>query len=104
MSLKEFRDQATGAVVTTAAAVATDPVGTARGVAKTGAKTAMRLPVRAGLAATGPAISVVSRGLAIAGSALRTGRQVRDRLLPGHGSNGSNGSAPAAETALRTTS
>jgi hypothetical protein len=93
MSLKEIRDQAAGKAITTAAAAASDPVGTARGLAKSGAKTALRLPVRAGLAATGPAINVVSRGLAIAGSALRTGRLMRDRVLPGRGDNGWAGPA-----------
>src|SRR3954449_13281641 len=95
MSLKEIRDQAAGKAFTTAAAVASDPVGTARGLAKSGAKSALQLPMRAGLRATGPAIGVVSRGLALAGTALRTGRQVRDRVLPGHGANGWSGPADA---------
>ena len=99
MSLKEIRDQAAGKALTTAAAVATDPVGTARGLAKSGAKSALQLPVRAGVAATGPAIGVVSRGLALAGTALRTGRLVRDRLLPGRGSNGWSGPADLTSAA-----
>jgi hypothetical protein len=81
-TLKDFRDQATGKVVTAVAAVATDPVGTARGLATAGAKSALRLPVRAGLAASGPALGVLTRGLALAGTALRTGRQVRERIRP----------------------
>ena len=98
-NLKDLRDQATGKAVSTAAAVATDPVGTARGLAATGAKTALRLPVRAGVAATGPAMGAVSRALALAGSALRTGRQVRDRFVPGRGDAGWSGPAeiPVAE-------
>ncbi len=97
--LKDLRDQAAGKVITTAAAVASDPVGTARSGAKSAAKSALRLPVRAGLAATGPALGVVSRGLALAGTALRTGRQVRDRFLPGHGDSGWSGpEEPAATT------
>ncbi|MFL6238762.1 MAG: hypothetical protein ACJ735_04605 [Actinomycetes bacterium] len=86
--MKELRDQATGKVVVTAASIASDPVGTARGLASTGAKTAIRLPVRAGVAATGPAIGIVSRALAVAGSALRTGRQLRERVRPGQRTNG----------------
>ena len=98
-ALKDLRDQAAGKVITTAAALASDPVGTARGVAVGGAKSAMRLPMRAGLAATGPAVGVVARALALAGSALRTGRQVRDRILPGRGDSGWSGPADATTAA-----
>jgi hypothetical protein len=96
MSLKDLRDEAAGKVITTAAGLASDPVGTARGIAKDGVRTALKLPVRAGLAATGPALSVVSRGLAIAGSALRTGRQVRHRLTPWQSGNDDTGSPNGA--------
>src|SRR6185312_4490116 len=98
-NLKDLRDQATGKVVSTAAAVVTDPVGTAKGLAAEGAKTALRLPVRAGVAATGPAMGAVSRALAMVGSAMRTGRLVRDRVLPGRGDAGWAGPAdiPVAE-------
>jgi hypothetical protein len=102
-ALKDLRDQAAGKVITTAAAIASDPVGTARGMATGSAKSAMRLPVRAGLAATGPAVGVLTRAFALAGSALRTGRQVRDRILPGHGDAGWSGPADvttAAEPAV----
>jgi hypothetical protein len=103
--LKDLRDQATGKVVTTAAAVATDPVGTARGLARSGAKTALRLPVRAGVAATGPAMGMVARALAVAGTAIRTGRQVRDRVLPGRGESGWSGPAePPQDLAPRAAS
>lgn len=109
-ALKDLGDQATGKVVGTAAAVATDPVGTARGLASNGAKTALRLPVRAGLAATGPALNAVSHAVALAGSAVRTGRQVRDRLVPGRGGSGWSGPAdshvaatPVAKPPARTT-
>jgi hypothetical protein len=86
--LKDLRDQAAGKVISTAAAVATDPVGTARGLASSSAKSALRLPVRAGVAATGPAVGVLSRAIALAGTAIRTGRKVRDRFLPGQGDSG----------------
>src|SRR4051794_26348522 len=98
-NLKDLRDQATGKVVSTAAAAVTDPVGTAKGLAAGGAKTALRLPVRAGVAATGPAMGAVSRALAMVGSAMRTGRIVRDRVIPGRGDTGWSGPAdiPVAE-------
>jgi hypothetical protein len=104
LPLKDLRDQATGKVVTTAAAVATDPVGTARGIVRGTAKSALRLPVRAGVAATGPAMGVVARALAAAGTAIRTGRQVRDRVLPGRGDSGWSGPAePVQDTTATAT-
>jgi hypothetical protein len=60
-----FRERATHTVTATVAAVATDPLGTIRGLAGHGAKTAFTLPFKIGAKAAGPALSAALKAMEI---------------------------------------
>jgi hypothetical protein len=58
-----FRDKATATVSMTVAAIASDPVATLKALAGLGAKTALKLPLKVGAKAAGPAIGIAMKAL-----------------------------------------
>ena len=58
-----FREKATAAVAMTASAIAADPAGTLKALAGLGAKTALKLPLKIGARAAGPALGLAMKAL-----------------------------------------
>jgi hypothetical protein len=58
-----FREKATATVSMTASAIAANPVGTIKALAGLGAKTALKLPLKIGARAAGPAVGLAMKAM-----------------------------------------